>query len=116
MSFFYIISKNFDYRIADIFISWTGAELTNSFTTANALSDGVYKSSGSNTGFTFDTGVVWYSFPPFLALEVLGGYSIFTVDKLVLEEGSSELTEISDVIDVGGFFAVAVLTIGIPFN
>ena len=116
MSFSYVISKNFDFRIADILISWTGAELRNSFTTADAPPDDVYKSPSSNTGFTFDTGIVWYPFPPYLALEILGGYSIFTVDELVLEEGSSELTEITNPIDGGGFFAMAVLTIGIPFN
>jgi hypothetical protein len=115
MSFSYVINKNFDFRIADIFISWTGAELTNSFTVAN-VPDDVYKSPSSNTGFTFDTGIVWYPFPPYLSLEVIGGYSIFTVDELRLEEGDSEVTEITDPIDGGGFFAFAVLTIGIPFN
>jgi len=116
MSFSYVINKNFDFRIADIYLSWTGAELTNSFTTANAPPDDVYKSPSSNIGFTFDTGIVWYPFPPYLSLEVIGGYSIFTVDEMVLEEGSSELNEITDPIDGGGLFAFAVLTIGIPFN
>jgi hypothetical protein len=116
MSFSYVISKNFDFRIADILISWTSAELRNSFTTADPPPDDVYKSPSSNTGFTFDTGIVWYPFPPYLALEILGGYAIFTVDELVLEEGSSDLTEITNPIDGGGFFAMAVLTIGIPFN
>ena len=37
-------------------------------------------------------------------------------DEMVLEEGSSELNEITDPIDGGGLFAFAVLTIGIPFN
>jgi hypothetical protein len=99
MSFSYVINKNFDFRIADIFITWTGAELTNSFTTANSPPDDVYKSPSSNTGFTFDTGIVWYPFPPYLSLEVIGGYSIFTVDEMILEEGNSNLNEISDPID-----------------
>lgn len=116
MSFSYILSKNFDFRIADIYISWTSSKLTNSFTSSNPPPDDIYKSTSSNIGFTFDTGIVWYPFPPYLSLEILGGYSIFTVDKLRLEEGNSNLTEINDPIDGGGLFAMAVLTIGIPFN
>jgi len=116
MSFSYVLSSNFDFRIIDVYISWTSAKLTNSFTSANPPPDDIYKSASSNIGFTFDTGIVWYPFPPYLSLGILGGYSIFTVDKLRLEEGSSSLTEINDVVDGGGFFAMAVLTVGIPFN
>jgi hypothetical protein len=116
MSFSYILNSSFDFRVIDVYISWTSAKLTNSFTSANPPADDIYKSTSSDIGFTFDTGIVWYPFPPYLSLGILGGYSIFTVDKLRLEEGSSSLTEINDTVDGGGFFAMAVLTIGIPFN
>ncbi|NNG25947.1 MAG: hypothetical protein HKM87_00360, partial [Ignavibacteriaceae bacterium] len=53
---------------------------------------------------------------PYLSLEILGGYSLFSVDKVDLEGTTSNLTTINDIVDGGGFFAVAVLTIGLPFN
>ena len=116
MSFSYILSNNFDYRVFDAYLTWTNAKLTNSFKFNNTSQDDVYKSPETNIGFTFDTGIVWYPLPPYLALEVLGGYSIFSVDKADLKEGESELQSIPDIVDGGGFFAMAVMTVGIPFN
>ena len=113
MSFSYIISNSFDIRIFDALISWTSAELTNA---VEGFDDRVYKSPGSNTGFTADAGFVYYPFPPYVSLEILGGYSMFSIDKVNLEEGESTLTTINDLVDGGGFFAVAVLTVGLPFN
>lgn len=113
MSFTYIISNSFDIRIFDALISWTNAELTN---TVEGEDDDVFKSPGTNTGFTADAGFVYYPFPPYVSLEVLGGYSMFSIDKVTLEEGQSSLSTINDLVDGGGFFAVAVLTVGLPFN
>ncbi len=113
MSFSYIVSQGFDIRIFDVLLSWTNAELTN---TVEGDDDDVYKSPETNTGFTADAGFVYYPFPPYIALEVLGGYSIFSIDKVNLEEGQSNLSTINDFVDGGGFFAVAVLTVGLPFN
>ena len=59
---------------------------------------------------------VYYPFPPYLSFEVLGGYSLFSVEKVNLEGTTSNLTTINDIVDGGGFFAVAVLTVGLPFN
>jgi len=112
-SFSYIISNSFDIRIFDVLISWTNAELTNS---VEGDDDDVYKSPETNTGFTADAGFVYYPFPPYVSIEVLGGYSIFSIDQLDLKEGESNLTTINDLVDGGGFFAVAVLTVGLPFN
>ena len=116
MSFSYILNKSFDFRIFDAYLMWTSAKLTNSFTMNNPPADDVYKSPESNIGFSFDTGLVYYPLPPYLSFEVLGGYSIFSIDKANLDSGSSELTSIPDLVYGGGFFAVAVLTVGIPFN
>ena len=113
MSFSYIISQSFDIRIFDVLISWTNAELTNA---VDGYDDDVYKSPETNTGFTADAGIVYYPFPPYVSLEVLGGYSLFSVDKVNLEEGASTLSTINDFVDGGGFFGVAVLTVGLPFN
>ena len=112
-SFSYIVNNNIDIRIFDAMISWTNVELKNS---VQGFEDDVYKSPESNIGFTFDTGVVYYPFPPYVAIEVLGGYSFFSVDEATLEKGESNLERIEKIVDGGGFFAVAVLTIGIPFN
>ncbi len=113
MSFSYIVSNSFDIRIFDAYLSWTSAELTR---TGDGFDDIVFKSPESNIGFTADAGIVYYPFPPYVALEVLGGYSFFSVDKANLEEGDDNIDVINDIVDSGGFFAVAVLTVGLPFN
>lgn len=113
VSFTYIISNSFDIRIFDALIAWTNAELTN---TVEGEDNDIYKSPETNTGFTVDAGFVYYPFPPYISIEVLGGYSIFSVDEVNLEEGQSSLSTINDFVDGGGFFAVAVLTVGLPFN
>lgn len=112
-SFSYIISNSFDIRIFDVLISWTNAELTR---TGDGFDDIVFESPEANTGFTADAGIVYYPFPPYVSLEVLGGYSIFSVDKVNLEQGDDNIDTINDIVDGGGFFAVAVLTVGLPFN
>jgi hypothetical protein len=116
LSFSYILGKNFDLRLFDGMLTWNGAKLTNSFQSSNPPEDDVYESPESSIGFTFNTGIVWYPFPPYLAIGILGGYSIFSIDELKLEKGNSSLTSIREPIDGGGLFAMAVLTVGIPFN
>lgn len=113
MSFSYIVNNSFDIRIFDAYLSWTNAEVSSK---GNGFDDIVFKSPESSTGFTIDAGIVYYPFPPYISLEVLGGYSIFSVDKVTLEEGQSGQSTINDLVDSGGFFAVAVLTVGLPFN
>ena len=75
-----------------------------------------FKSPESSIGFTADAGIVYYPFPPYISMEVLGGYSIFSVDKVNRESGQTGQSTINDFVDGGGFFAVAVLTVGLPFN
>lgn len=118
LSLSYIASQAFDIRIFDAYLSWTGAELTNKFKTDNPPEDDVYKSPEASLGFTADAGIVWYPIPTatYMSLEVLGGYSLFSIDEAKLKEGTSSLQTIQDIVDGGGFFAVAVLTVGIPFN
>jgi len=113
MSISYIISNSLDIRIFDALLSWTGAEVKN---TGEGYDDIVFKSPESSIGFTADAGIVYYPFPPYISLEVLGGYSFFSVDKVNLESGQVGQSTINDFVDGGGFFAVAVLTVGIPFN
>jgi len=113
ISFSYIINNSFDIRIMDILMSWTNAELTNS---VEGFEDDIYKSPESKIGFTADAGIVYYPFPPYFSIEILGGYSLFSVEKVNIEGTTSNLTTINDIVDGGGFFAVAVLTVGIPFN
>ena len=118
MSISYIVSQAFDIRALDAYISWTSAKLTNNYSNTENPVENVYESPESNIGFTADIGIVWYPIPTatFMSLELLGGYSYFTVDKVTLKEGNSSLTTVEDIIDGGGFFATAVFTIGIPFN
>lgn len=115
MSLSYILNPNFDLRIFDFYVTWTGAKFTNEIRTNNAPPKDEYTSAGTNTGFTADAGLVWYPFPPYLAIEILGGYSLFTVENMNLKTGGTFPSD-TDFIDGGGFFAMAVLTVGIPFN
>lgn len=115
MSLSYIISKNFDFRILDVYMSFPSSRLKNEIRTASANLKDEYESSGTNIGFTFDTGIVFYPAPPYLSIEIVGGYSLFTIESMKLKDGG-ELTSTQDFIDGGGFFANAVLTVGIPFN
>jgi hypothetical protein len=113
VSFSYIVNNNIDIRVFDALMSWTNVELTNE---VQGFEKDVYKSPESSIGFAFDTGVVYYPFPPYFSIEVIGGYSFFSLDEANLEEGESSLTKIENIVDGGGFFANAVLTVGIPFN
>jgi hypothetical protein len=78
ISFSYIVNNNFDIRVFDALMTWTNVELTND---VQGFEKDVYKSPGSNIGFTFDTGIVFYPLPPYLSIEVIGGYSFFSVDE-----------------------------------
>jgi len=115
MSLSYILNPNFDLRIFDVYITWTNALFTNEIETNNAPPKVKYTSPDTHTGFTADVGLVWYPFPPYLAIEVIGGYSVFAVETMESENGEIFPSN-SDFIDGGGFFAMAVITIGIPFN
>lgn len=115
MSLSYILGPNFDLRIFDIYLTWTSVEFTNEIKSSNAPPKDNYTTPSANTGFTADAGIVWYPLPPYLSIEVLGGYSIFNAEQVDLENGGS-LTTSGDFVDGGGFFAMAVLTVGIPFK
>jgi len=115
VSFSYILNNNFDFRIFDALMRFTSADLTNKIRYASGSVTDEYSSPDANIGFTFDTGLVYYPLPPYISIEVVGGYSIFSV-KSMEDENGNELNTTSDFIDGGGFFANAVLTFGIPFN
>lgn len=116
MGFAYVLGPNFDFKLLDIYIIWNGANFTNTIKTDNAPPKQEFKSPESSIGFSANTGVVWYPFPPYLSIEVIGGYSMFSVEKVTLTGGSDFPTNNADFVDGGGLFAMAVLTIGIPFN
>lgn len=113
----YIINNNFDIRILDALMTFNSANLTNDISSVSGgNSKQEFESTESNIGFSFDTGFVYYPFPPYLAIEVIGGYSFFTFETMRDKEDYIDLETNGDFIDGGGFFAAAVLTIGIPFN
>jgi hypothetical protein len=113
----YILSNNFDFRILDALMTFNAANLTNDIhSVSSGDSKQEFENSESNIGFAFDTGIVYYPLPPYIAIEIVGGYSFFTIETMVDKEDGIELAASDDFIDGGGFFATAVLTIGIPFN
>jgi hypothetical protein len=112
----YILNNHFDYRILDAYMTFPNANFTNKISSSTQSQKFEYESTSTNLGFAFDTGIVFYPLPPYIAIEVLGGYSFFTVETVEEKDTYTELTTTDDFIDGGGFFATAVLTIGIPFN
>jgi len=51
----------------------TNASHTSEIDTNNAPPKDKYTSPDTHMGFTVDAGLVWYPFPTFLVIEVLGG-------------------------------------------
>ncbi|MBT8382430.1 MAG: hypothetical protein KJO59_08730 [Ignavibacteria bacterium] len=111
----YILNNNFDFRILDVYMTFPSVKLKNEIRTSSTSVLNEYESTGTNIGFTFDTGFVFYPAPPYVSIEIVGGYSFFSIEKMKLKNGGA-LNSIEDFIDKGGFFANAVLTVGIPFN
>ena len=116
MSFSYIINSNFDIRILDAIMTVNDVLFTNTIKSSNAPPKDEYTNETGNIGFSADAGIVWYPFPPYLSIEVLGGYSLFSMESVRDDDFESFPTGNEDFIDGGGFFAFAVLTIGIPFD
>jgi hypothetical protein len=115
MSFSYIVSKNFDIRIADLYLTFPSVDLKNEIRTVSTRITDEYESAESNIGFSFDTGLVFYPAPPYISIELIGGYAFFSAESMQTAD-FDELITTSDFIDSGGFFASAVLTVGIPFE
>ncbi len=113
----YILGKNFDLRILDALMTFNSANLTNEIHSVSfGDSKQEFESSESNIGFSADAGFVYYPFPPYISIEILGGYSFFAIETVVDKEDGIELGANDDIIDSGGFFATGVLTISIPFD
>ena len=118
----YILNKSFDFKIADLKVNWNNAKLVNKFTEGtNASNEEILKNPDANIGGSVSAGFLYYPFPPYISLEIIGGYSYFTIDEMEFEntgqylastENSNEKME--NFIDGGGFFAFAQLNIAIP--
>ncbi|MFZ1517662.1 MAG: hypothetical protein WAU11_02745 [Ignavibacteriaceae bacterium] len=122
MSFSYILSNSFDFKIADVKINWNKAKLVNKYTEGtNPSTEQVLKNPEANIGGQISTGIVYYPFPPYVSLEANVGYSYFTIDEMQFESGGQYLSQnensgelMDNFIDGGGFFAFAHLNIAIP--
>lgn len=121
ISFAYVMSNSFDFKIADIKVNWNKAKLVNKYSEGtNPTTEQVLKDPEASIGGQISTGIVYYPFPPYISLEANVGYSYFTIDQMQFESGqylsqnenSGELME--NFIDGGGFFAFAQLNIAIP--
>lgn len=121
ISFSYVMSNSFDFKIADIKMNWNKAKLVNKYSEGtNPTTEQVLKDPEASIGGQISTGIVYYPFPPYISLEANVGYSYFTIDQmqfdsgqyLVKNENSTEMME--NFIDGGGFFAFAQLNIAIP--
>jgi hypothetical protein len=111
----YILNNNLDFRILDVYMTFPSSKLKNEIRTSSVSVLDEYESTGTNIGFTFDMGIVFYPVPPYVSVEIVAGYSFFSIEKMQLNDGG-DLNSTEDFIDKGGIFANAVLTVGIPFN
>ena len=116
MSFSYILNNNFDVRIFDALLTINDITFTNTIKSSNAPPQDEFTNETGGIGFSADAGIVWYPLPPYLSIEVLGGYSFFSIETVRDYDYDNFPTGNEDFIDGGGFFACAVLTVGIPFN
>ena len=122
VSISYVINRSFDYKIADIKMSWNKAKLVNKYTEGtNPSTEQVLKNPDANIGGAISTGLVYYPFPPYISLEANVGYSYFTIDEIQFESSGQYLArnensneKMDNFIDGGGFFAFAHLNIAIP--
>jgi hypothetical protein len=122
ISFSYILSNSFDFKIADVKMSWNNAKLLNKYTEGtNAATEEVLKNPEANIGGQIATGIVYYPFPPYVSLEVNVGYSYFTIGEMQFESSQQYLArnensneKMDNFIDGGGFFGFAQLNIAIP--
>ncbi len=122
ISFSYVLSNNFDFKIADVKMNWNKAKLVNKYTEGtNPSTEQILKEPEASIGGQISTGLVYYPFPPYISLEANVGYSYFSINEMQFEssgqylaknENSSEKME--NFIDGGGFFAFAQLNIAIP--
>lgn len=121
ISFAYVMSSSFDFKIADVKMNWNKAKLVNRYSEGtNPTTEQTLKSPEASIGGQISTGIVYYPFPPYVSLEANVGYSYFTIDQMQFDSGqyllqnenSSEQME--NFIDNGGFFAFAQLNIAIP--
>lgn len=118
----YVVSKYFDIKIADLMVTFTSTELKNREIFPNQpVSEQILESPETSTGFIFGSGVVFYPLPPYISIELNGGYSLFSVDEMEFENGARLSVDensnevMTNFIDGGGFFAFAQLNVGIPF-
>jgi len=116
MSLSYDLNNNFDIRVLDALMTITDVGFTSTIKAPNAPNPDEYLSETGNIGFTADAGLVWYPLPPYVSLEILGGYSWFSMEDVRDDEFEAFPTENEDFIDGGGFFAVAILSVGTTFD
>jgi hypothetical protein len=122
MAYSYVINKHFDFKIIDLKFSWNKAKLVNKYTEGtNASTEEKLESPEASIGGMASTGLLYYPLPPYISLEIVGGYSYFTIDEMQFENGGSYLSKaensnekMENFIDGGGFFAFAQLNIAIP--
>jgi hypothetical protein len=120
-----VISKSFDFKIADVFLTFNSAKLFNRFisnTNSSQNTEQELKSPESSIGGIYSAGVVFYPLPPFLSFEINVGYSYFTINEMEFSNGSSLAKNedsnlaMDNFISGGGFFANATIQIAIPFG
>lgn len=119
----YVMSKHFDITIMDLMVTWTSAKLINRYVEpGQPAEEEVLINPENSIGFSLATGIVFYPLPPYLSLEVNGGYHLFSVSEMEFEDTGVRLqvdentSEVMDnFIDTGGFFVFAQLNFAVPF-
>ncbi|MEO8232361.1 MAG: hypothetical protein ABI638_08755 [Ignavibacteriota bacterium] len=123
VSFSYVLSKSFDFKIADVRVNWNKANFINRYTEGtNPSTEQMLKDPEASIGGQISTGLLYYPLPPYISLEASVGYSYFTINEMQFESSSQFLAKneysnekMENFIDGGGLFAFAQLNIAIPF-
>jgi hypothetical protein len=122
ISFSYVLSKSFDFKIIDAKMNWNKSKLVNRYTEGtNPSTEQILKDPEASIGGQVSTGIVYYPLPPYISLEANVGYSYFSINEMQFEstgqylaKNENSLEKMDNFIDGGGFFAFAQLNIAVP--
>lgn len=126
MGFSKVLNRHFDFKIADMYMTFNNAKFVNRFkssTNSSLNTEQELKNSEAAIGGMITTGIVYYPLPPFISFELNAGYSYFSIGEMEFSNGYTKLAKNEDsnvamdnFASGGGFFANLMLQIAIPFD
>ncbi|MFO7445284.1 MAG: hypothetical protein R6W90_02910 [Ignavibacteriaceae bacterium] len=114
------LTKALSWKVLDASLIYTSAEFSDTRNYPNAFTEvNKFESESWSFGYSIGTGFILEIVDEYISIEGLAGYTVFTIDKVKMDETYLTVDEQSDVvmpnfIETGGFNAVIQLNIGFP--